>query len=259
MSGNDQEGSLRVQSLWRYPVKSMRGESRDELDFDVNGVQGDRSFGLLDLGTETIISAKRDGRLLEAAASLESGELRVTLPDGQEFGPGDRLDECLTRWLERPVRLVDAATFGVATFEAPEDFERDDSELEQWEGVGGSFVDDSALHVLATSVLEELSRERPDLQWDVRRFRANVIVEDTAREWPPMLPGRRMRMGAVEIVILRGCKRCVMTTRSQPDQLERQLDILRHVIREHDNTVGDRAGVVRPGRVRVGDPVVLVN
>jgi hypothetical protein len=50
-----------------------------------------------------------------------------------------------------------------------------------------------------------------------------------------------------------------MTTRLQPDQLERQLDILRHVIREHDNTVGDRAGVVRPGRVRVGDPVVLVN
>jgi hypothetical protein len=49
-----------------------------------------------------------------------------------------------------------------------------------------------------------------------------------------------------------------MTTRPQREDLERQLDILRHVIKEHDNTVGERANVVRPGVVRVGDPVSLV-
>jgi uncharacterized protein YcbX len=236
----------------------MRGESCDELDFDVNGVKGDRSFGVLDLGSGTIVSAKRDGRLLEAASSLASGTLRVTLPDGQEYGRGGELDERLTQWLERPVKLVDATTFGVATFEAPEDFEHDDSELEQWEGVGGSFVDDSALHVLALSVLDQLSRERPDLQWDVRRFRPNVVIDDTTSACGSTPPGLRMRLGEVEIIILRGCKRCVMTTRSQPQQLDRQLDILRHVIREHDNTVGERAGVVRPGTVHAGDPVVLL-
>jgi hypothetical protein len=248
---------MRVQSLWRYPVKSMRGESRDELEFVANGVQGDRSFGVLDLGSGTVVSAKRDGRLLEAAASLASGELRVTLPNGQDYAIGDELDEGLTDWLARPVRLVDAATFGVATFEAHEDFEHDDSELEQWEGVGGSFVDDSALHVLTTSTLQQLTRERPDLQWNVRRFRPNVVVDDEGSEWGSLSPGQRLRLGDVEIVIQRGCKRCVMTTRPQPQQLDRQLDILRHVIHEHDNTVGERAGVIRPGTVHVGDTVML--
>jgi uncharacterized protein YcbX len=248
-----------VQSLWRYPVKSMQGESCDELILEANGVVGDRSFGVMDLGSGTIISAKRDGRLLEAGASLASQELRVTLPSGQELEPGDALDESLTHWLERPVRLVEAAAFGVATFEAPEDFEHDESDLEQWEGTVGSFVDDSPLHVLAVADLEQLSRERPDLHWDVRRFRPNIVVEGAASAWGPMPRGQRMRLGDVEIIFQQGCKRCVMTTRPQPRNLARELDILRHVIREHDNTVGERAGVLSSGVVHVGDPVFAVD
>jgi len=237
----------------------MQGESCDELGFDATGVVGDRGFGVLDLASGTIISAKREGRLLEAGASLVSGALRVTLPSGGEFERGDALDESLTLWLGRTVRLVDATTFGVATFEAPEDFEHDDSPLEQWEGIGGSFVDDSALHVLASSELRRLSLERPDLQWHTRRFRPNVVVDDEAAPWGPMKSGQRLRAGDVEIEFQRGCQRCVMTTRPQPGNLERQLDVLRHVSREHDNTVGERAGVVRGGVVRVGDTVSLVD
>ncbi|MGD0054257.1 MAG: MOSC domain-containing protein [Acidimicrobiales bacterium] len=247
-----------MQSLWRYPVKSMQGESCGELGFGVNGVEGDRRFGVLDLGSGTIVSAKRDGRLLEAQAALVDGDLRVTLPSGQQFEPGDVLDECLTHWLGRPVRLVDSASYGVATFESPEDFEHDDSRLEQWEGIAGSFVDDSALHVLAASDLRRLECERPDLQWEVRRFRPNVVIEEDPGTWSSLEPGQRLLVGEVEIEYLRGCKRCVMTTRPQREDLERQLDILRHVIKEHDNTVGERANVVRPGVVRVGDPVSLV-
>jgi MOSC domain-containing protein YiiM len=50
-----------------------------------------------------------------------------------------------------------------------------------------------------------------------------------------------------------------MTTRPQPEGLDRELDILRHTIRFHDNTVGLRAWVVRAGTVRVGDEVHLVD
>ncbi len=67
--------------------------------------------------------------------------------------------------------------------------------------------------------------------------------------------GRRILVGDVELEVLKGCTRCVMTTRAQPGGIERQLDILRHVIAAHANQVGFRAGVARAGTVRVGDPV----
>ncbi len=259
MSGNGGEQAMKVQSLWRYPVKSMQGETREELSLESQGVAGDRSFGVLDLTSQTIISAKRDGRLLEASATLSDGELSVRLPGGQELSPGDVLDECLTRWLGRPVRLVEAASHGVATFESQGEFERDDSASEQWDGTEGSFVDESPLHLLTTADLNQLSAERPDLQWQVRRFRPNVMIDGDLSAFGPIQSGRRIHIGEVEVKIWKGCTRCVMTTRPQPDGLERQLDILRHTIRSHNNQVGLRATVVGTGKVQVGDRVVLVD
>jgi hypothetical protein len=259
MSDQSEQLPMLVQSLWRYPVKSMQGETCQELDMATNGVAGDRSWGVLDLTSNTVISAKRDGRLLEASASLTDGEVRVRLPGAQELDPGDVLDENLTRWLGRPAKLVEAVSHGVATFEAQEDFERDDSNVEQWEGTGVSFVDESPLHLLTTGDLEHLRSERPDLHWDVRRFRPNVVVDAVHGGLGPVESGRRIRIGDVEIELWKGCTRCVMTTRPQPEGLDRELDILRHSIKFHDNQVGLRAWIVRTGTVRVGDEVRLVD
>jgi uncharacterized protein YcbX len=253
MSDLDGE-SMRVQSLWRYPVKSLQGESCEELELDAGGVRGDRAFGILDLDSGTILSAKREGRLLEASASLASGALTVTLPGGEEFVQGEVLDENLTRWLGHRVRLVEAVNFETPTFEGIEDYERDDSALVRWEGRRGSFVDSSALHVLTSGIMAELSLERPDVQWDVRRFRPNVMVDGGPSYWGT----RRIRVGEVEIEFKKGCTRCVMTTRAQPGGLERQLDVLRHVARSHDNVVGDLAEVQLAGSVRVGDVVAVL-
>lgn len=248
-----------VASLWRYPVKSMGGEIRDELQFERSGVVGDRAYGVYDVTSKTVISAKREGRLLNASAALSSGVLLVTLPGGQELVEGDVLDENLSRWLERPVTLVDAATFGSATYQSPEDFEEDTSALVEWEGPSGSFVDESPLHLLTTSDLEQLALERPELQWNVRRFRPNVVIDTSLESLGPLQPGQRLRLGEVELEIQKGCTRCVMTTRPQPGSLDRQLDILRHVAKEHDNVVGVRSFVVTNGTIRSGDQVSIIN
>ncbi len=250
--------SWRVSSLWCYPVKSMQGEERNELLFEAGGVEGDRQYGVLDVEANTVLSAKREGRLLDAAASLAGGELLVTLPDGRSFNEGEPLDEVLTSWLGRPLRLVDSASFGAATYEAHEDSEDDDSPLVTWEGLRGSFVDESALHLMTTLDIDQLVRERPDLQWEARRFRPNVLMEPVADSPLPLEPGMRVAVGECEIAITKGCTRCVMTTRPQPGALERQLEILRHVSRYHDGAVGVRASVVRTGTVRIGDPVCVL-
>jgi uncharacterized protein len=249
---------VHVQSLWRYPVKSMQGEACQELQLSDVGVVGDRSFGVLDLASRTIISAKRDGRLLQAGARFSGEELLVGPPGREELAPGPLLDGCLSEWLDRPVRLVPASGYGTPTFEAVDDFEREDSGLHSWEGEIGSFVDESPLHLVTTADLAELAVERPELQWELRRFRPNLLIEAPPGAFAPIVPGQRILIGDVELQVLKSCTRCVMTTRAQPGGIERQLDILRHVMAAHDNEVGLRASVARAGVVRVGDPVLLV-
>lgn len=247
----------RVVALWRYPVKSLQGEEREEIEIAPGGVRGDRAFGVADHEAATVLSAKREGRLLEARATLGDDGLRVTLPDGRTYERGPALDEALGHWLGRSLGVVEAAHVGAATFECPEDFERDDSALVTWEGVAGSFVDESALHLVSTSELARLARERPDLHWDVRRFRPNVLLDDGDAPLA-LVPGDRVRAGDVELEITKGCSRCVMTTRPQPGGLARELDVLRHVAREHDGVVGWRARVRHGGHLRRGDELVLV-
>jgi uncharacterized protein YcbX len=237
----------------------MQGEELDELTFNVDGVAGDRQYGVLDETSGTVLSAKREGRLFDARASLRDEELTVTLPDGRSYEPGASLDEALTQWLGRSVRLVASSTFGAATYESQSDFEQDESSLESWDGPPGSFVDDSPLHLLTSLDLAELIRERPELQWDVRRFRPNVVLEPLISDPPPLAIGSRVTMGECEVDVHKGCTRCVMTTRAQPGALTRELDILRHVARHHDSTVGVRATVVRTGAVRVGDLVNVLS
>ncbi len=234
----------------------MQGERLEEIECERTGVVGDRAYGVLNRETGTILSAKREGRLLEASARLREGVLIVTLPTAEEYHLGSRLDDALTAWLGYSVTLTAATTFGIPTFESPEDFEHDDSRIVSWEGTSGRFVDESALHVLTTSNLEQLSRERPELNWDVRRFRPNVVVDDRRGSCDARV-GRRLRTGDVDLLVVKQCSRCVMTTRPQPGGLERELDILRHVSRQHGGDVGVRAAVERGGAVRVGDEVLV--
>ena len=100
---------MHIRGLWRYPVKSMQGEACAEIRLSDVGVVGDRSFGVLDVASQTIVSAKRDGRLLQAGARFSGQELLVTLPTGDELGPAAYWTTvCLSgsaaayRWCRRP-------------------------------------------------------------------------------------------------------------------------------------------------------------
>jgi uncharacterized protein YcbX len=250
---------MKVVGLWRYPVKSMRGEARESVAVGPLGVEGDRRFGLLDTQSGTIISAKKDGRLLDARAMLAGVELTVRLPTGETaLATGPSVDAALTTWLGRPVRLVEARPEGRGTYEMPVDFEDDDSEALQWQGPAGSFVDSAPVHLLTTASLRAGSAERPDLQWEVARFRPNVLVDAEGDDFIEQgWIGRRVGIGEVVLEIRRPCSRCVMTTRAQPGGIERQLDILRHLNGTHASNLGVLGRVAHAGRLEVGERVTV--
>ncbi|MEZ5143718.1 MAG: MOSC domain-containing protein [Acidimicrobiales bacterium] len=249
-----------VQSCHRYPVKSMQGLAVDEVAIGPTGVAGDRTHGLLDVERERLLSAKRVSALLEASATDEA----VILPDGSSIALDDpEASARLSEWLGREVELARPAEAapGLAyemTFDPP----NDDAELFDIPVPAGTFLDLAAVHLVTTATLDGCASARPDLDWDVRRFRPNLVV---AAEGEPFLEqgweGHRVGIG--DEVVLAGIMptvRCAMPLRAQPG-LEPQPGLFKAMSELNaaiPNHLGIYASVETPGTVRVGDRVTLL-
>jgi uncharacterized protein len=102
---------------------------------------------------------------------------------------------------------------------------------------------------------------RPELDWDVRRFRPYLVVDIDA---PPFAEdgwtGRRLTVGSVVLGVLMPTVRCAMPLRAQPGGLARQPELfaaLSEVNVLHPDHFGLYLQVITPGTVREGDPVTL--
>ena len=84
---------------------------------------------------------------------------------------------------------------------------------------------------------------------DVRRFRPNVVVAGTGED---ALVGSHRRLGNAELHIEARIVRCVMVTRPQPG-IDRDLGVLKEIIRNSDTRLSVGATVSLPGEVAVGD------
>ena len=73
---------MRLVQIARYPVKSLQGELVSTAEIEVNGVQGDRCWGIRDEATGKVLTARRAPELLLASASLASDGTTplITLP-----------------------------------------------------------------------------------------------------------------------------------------------------------------------------------
>jgi uncharacterized protein YcbX len=249
---------VEIVGLWRYPVKSMQGEPRELVEVGPSGIAGDRRCGVQVAGSGRILSAKREGRLLLAEARTKD-TVAIWLPSGESLsGMGSATDAALSGWLERPVKLVEADPVTTPTFESQAVEADDESASITWQGRPGGFVDSSPVHLLTTASLRAVRQQRPDLDWQVRRFRPNLLIdvpgdERVEDEWI----GHRCLVGPVELEIFKACGRCVMTTRSQPGGLERQLGVLRHLSDVADGNFGVLGRVLRPGPISLHDPVTV--
>lgn len=236
---------MRVVELWRYPVKSLQGERLESATVGTDGFEGDRRFAIHDVETGLGLTARREPELLFASARrLEDGGVEIALPGGSVA----RDDAALSAWLGRPVELLEADRGADLRFENPVDFEDESGAWSRFGGGVGPFHDDSAVRVslVSSGTIEG---------WDRRRFRSNVLLDGGGED---ELAGCTVALGGVELEVGEQIKRCVMTTRAQPDGIERDLDVMRTIARERDARLAIGALVSRPGTVRVGDALTRV-
>ncbi len=245
---------LAVAQLWRYPVKSMQGERLPAVKVHADGLEGDRRWGVLDVRTGRVLTGRREPTLLGARASLGEGtEPSIELPDGTGLvGAGDATDGALSEWLGRPVRLVEAAAHGdrAEFFADPTD---DASEAVEWTMPPERFVDAMPLLLMTTASLRAGAALHPAGQWDVRRFRPNVLFDGSGDGWlEDAWCGQIVRIGEVEVVPQQPCIRCTMVTRPQPG-LTRDLEVYRTLARHHGGHFGVWTVVLNGGTIAEND------
>jgi hypothetical protein len=211
--------TLHVAGLWRYPVKTLAGEPLTTAVIGPDGIPGDRIVRVR--GPEGVRTSRRQYRLLGLHGTLDpDGVPRI---EGHPWNSPDAL------------ALVKAAAGG-------------DAWLEAWEG--RDRFDILPLLVATDGAVAAFGR-------DVRRLRPNILIGGVEgldeRSWP----GAELHIGdaVVRLDSLRG--RCHMTT-VDPDTLQVDPQVLRDIVRRFNNRLALNADVVRPGTIRIGDPVRLV-
>jgi uncharacterized protein YcbX len=243
-----------VRDLWRFPVKSMRGERLAQATLGTRGLVGDRAWALVDQATGRPASAKKQNDfpglmdfqarfIAEPRSADDVPPVAITLPDGTRVSSdAGEADRALSAWFRRELRLVPMAT-------------------------AGAFLDAFPVSVLTTSTLFRFEELAPGSRFDPRRFRMNLVLDTGA---PGFIEngwiGRRLGIGdAAWLDVEEHDSRCVMTTLAQ-DDLPDDPDIMR-TMTEH-NRIPARGGRAQPcagvyatvataGSVRVGDRVTI--
>lgn len=225
---------MRVDEIWRYPVKSTGGERLDHAAVDERGIEFDRAWGIFDPATGLVLTARREPALLFLSSRVVDGRPVITTSDGTDVSS----DEALSAHLGRPVELRSAAD-GPATFENPMNID-DETDWIEWQSAGVSFHD-------GRSTISLVARESLG-DWDSRRFRINLIVDGDGEE--PATGD--LLVGSAALTIRKPIDRCVMVARPQPG-IDRDLGVLKTIIRERDNKLGIGAVVTSAGAISVGD------
>lgn len=287
-----------LKELWRYPVKSLGGESCEQLELTAAGVVGDRHWAVYDPQAPMIRSAKQWPALLSLQAQYlgqpgaeDYGEgvapVRLISAEGDHCDSTD-LEACaawLDRQLARPAQLrprLPAAErafyqlarprteaqmrreMGLAAGEAMPDFSKDFEEMSfllDCVTPPGQLYDAFPLHLLTTDSLAFIA-EQSELNTDVRRFRPNLLletVEPRAALTEQQWVGSRLAMGEVVLRIHSPMVRCSMPAQAQPHfGLDRQAALPRTIARHADRNLGVGVYIEQPGRLRAGDPVHLL-
>lgn len=236
----------RVRAIYRYPIKSMAGESLDAGRLGWHGIEGDRRFAFRRLqdksGFPWLTASKLPELLLYKPFGIDSSSAEplpthVRTPDGQELEL--RSDELRKEISSRYGGDVELMNFKHGIF--------DEASI--------SIISRGTVHFIE----QESSREL-----DIRRFRPNVLIETESAEpfaedksvGHTLIFGEQNDGAAVRVTMKD--ERCVMVN-FDPDTAERDSEVMKTVVRLKGNYAGVYGTVVRAGELRVGQVVTLVD
>src|SRR3954452_15934312 len=283
-----------VAEIWRYPVKSMGGERLAQSTIATRGLHADRMWAVRDVQLNTFTTARRWPVLLQCSARFAQDpagrsagpgdvlEVIVTFPDGDELSSSDpAMDDHLSELIGKPARLESLPAlsekrryrtpqvtkadvrrqFDLADDEALPDFSmfpvRKLAELARYATPVGALYDAYPILLMTRASLRAMAERAPASQFDVRRFRPNVVIDRDGAELAEFgWCGGRVRAPNVAFDAEIPALRCSIPTRQQGD-LRADPDVLRTINAHADHCLGVYANVATAGTLAEGDPLEL--
>jgi uncharacterized protein YcbX len=256
----------KVDSIWRYPVKSMRGEELDEAFAGFSGVYGDRLFAFRSSASSKgfpYFTAREQRRLLQYRPRFrfpDKAARPINLAEAEKMGANPVSAD--------PAELmVDVETPGRQTLAVDDpaliDLVRGDVDQKHQLTLMRSeraMTDCRPVSIFSLQSAQQLAEET-GVPIDKRRFRANVYVDLTSAEGfaENDFVGRSLRIGPKVVVrILERDARCVMIT-MDPDTTEKTPEILKKVAQAHEGMAGVYGAVMMEGMLHKDDPVELLD
>jgi uncharacterized protein YcbX len=233
-----------IESIFRYPVKSMRGEPLDAATLGWHGVDGDRRFAFRRLD-------ERGGFPWLSASKLPDLVLFTPLPS--QAGSGEALPTHV-----RTPEGEEMPLFGEAL--AAEVGRRCGAPVQMMQLNHGTF-DEASISVIASDTVREIGR-LAGRSTDVRRFRPNIVVRSKRAvpfeedQWlgGVLIFGEADDAPAVTVTMRD--VRCAMVN-IDPDTGSRAPEVMKAVVRANQNNAGIYGTVTRIGRLTVGQTIVL--
>jgi uncharacterized protein YcbX len=232
-----------VEALFRYPVKSMRGEPLETASLGWHGIDGDRRFAFRridDRGGFPWLTASKFPDLIcftpcRRDGASEDLPTHVRTPDGEEM----------------PIFSEDLAAEVRRRYGAP---------VQMMQLKHGIF-DDASISVIASDTVHEIGR-LAGVSPDVRRFRPNVLVR-VLRPGPfqeDKWLGGVLSFGdgddAPAVAVTMHDVRCSMLN-LDPDSANSAPEMMKAVVRANQNNAGIYGTVIRTGRLAVGQTITL--
>jgi uncharacterized protein YcbX len=222
---------ISVISLRRYPVKSMGGESLDNVGIDARGLIGDRWYAVEDdagrfaSGKNTRRFRRRDAVFDYAAHTEPGGRVVVTRGGNRWYVGDDNLDRRLSEAMGTAVRIT------------PE------SDV--------AHQDMGSVSIVSTATLQWCAS-----RWggspDPRRLRVNIVVDSDEPFVEERWVDRELELGSTRLRVIERVPRCRMIDIRQ-DGAEPGSPWLKSVTQERENFLAVYADVSQPGQINLGD------
>ncbi len=256
----------KIDSLWRYPVKSMRGEELDEAFASFSGIYGDRLFAFESSASPKgfpYLTAREQQRLLQYRPHFrhpDKAARPINLTEAESMGANPV-------WADPSELMVDVETPDEQTLaiDDPALIDMLRTNIDQKHQLTlmrseRAMTDCRPVSIFSLQSARQLAEET-GTPIDKRRFRANVYVDLASAQGfaENEFVGRSVRIGPkVVVTVLERDARCVMIT-LDPDTGEKTPSILKKVAQAHEGMAGVYGAVMVEGMLHKGDPVEVLD
>jgi uncharacterized protein len=256
----------KVDTLWRYPVKSMRGEELEEAFASYSGIYGDRVFAFRSSANHKgfpYFTAREQRRLLQYRPRFrypDKAARPINLMEAESRDANPLLAD-----LAELVVDVETPSGETVAIDDPALIDMLRADIDQKHQITlmqsqRAMTDCRPVSIFSLQSAQQLAEET-GTPVDKRRFRANVYVDLISSNGfaENDLVGRSVRLGPRAVItILERDPRCVIIT-LDPETGEQAPAILKKVAQAHDGMAGVYGAVLVEGMVHKGDSVELLD